>query len=187
MTKKKETIDPIYCYTPEHVKRISWSAIFIGAIVGVGLMFLLNLFGLAIGLSAVSASTGGAYVLATGGLLGIIISIVASTLVAGYAAGYLGRFHCPKRNLGIVYGFASWTVALILTAVIATHLTAYITAYTNAISHSAFVSTASTEVKATVSPSGLAWGAFSVFVLFFIGAFSSCLGACLGMHCRRED
>ena len=63
-------------------KRISWSAILTGALVGVGLSFLLNLFGVAIGLSAFSMGDHGPASLAIGGLLGLI----ASTIIAMYCA-----------------------------------------------------------------------------------------------------
>ncbi len=48
-------------------KRISWSAILIGAIVAVGLGFLLNMFCLAIGLSAFTLDDQGKTVVAVGG------------------------------------------------------------------------------------------------------------------------
>ncbi|CEK12169.1 hypothetical protein [Legionella hackeliae] len=52
---------------------------------------MLNLFGIAIGLSLFTLNQEGATVLAVGGLLGLLIGIIVSMLVAGYAAGYLGR------------------------------------------------------------------------------------------------
>ena len=209
MIKKNETIDvPHCCCTPHLLKRISWTAILVGAIVAMGLSFLLNLFGIAIGLSTFTLSKDGAIVLAVGGLIGILIGIVASMLAAGYAAGYLGRLHCPQRNLGIVYGFTTWSVALIFSAVIGAQISAYITSYSNAISHSVFVTsqdnthpsatlsvkntssavnTNQKTIKVTASPNSLACAAFSVFAIFFIGALASCFGACWGMSCKRED
>jgi hypothetical protein len=209
MINKKEIINvPHCCNTGHFFSGISWTAIFIGAIVAIGLTVLLNLFGIAIGLRAFNLSTDGATVLAVGGLIGIVIGIIASMLAAGYTAGYLGRYRCPQRNLGIVYGFTTWTVALILSAVIGAHISSYVTSYSNAITHSVFVSsqdkthnTATLTVKTTpseensdrktmqitASPNSLAWSALSVFALFFIGAFASCLGACWGMSCKRVD
>lgn len=203
MITEKETItlhDYGHCHP---FKRISWAAIFVGALVGIGLSFLLNLFGIAIGLSAFTTSTDGAIVLAWGGLIGIIIGVIAAMLVAGYAAGYLGRHYCPQRNLGILYGFTTWTVALLLTAIIATQVSSYVATYSNSITNAVFVvpseSNASTPAvintdnkntdttKVAVSPTDLATGAFSVFALFFIGALASCAGACLGMNCNKEE
>lgn len=187
-------------------KRISWSAIFVGAFIAVGLSFLLNLFGIALGLSAFAVGKDGSIVLAVGGLLGIIIGVIASMITAGYAAGYLGRLYCPQRNLGIIYGFTTWTVALLLSAVVAAHVGAYISSYSKTISNSVFVvhenktnatqrvaeETAAARTnepknQVTTYAKSASCLAFSVFVLFFIGAFASCLGSCWGMSCKRED
>lgn len=191
---------------PHQLIRLSWSAIFAGALVILGLGFLLNLFGLAIGLTAVTLSKDGANVMAIGGLIGILIGVIASMLVAGYASGYLGRLYCPNRNLGILYGFTTWSLGLILSAAVAVPLSSYVSAYTTTISHSTLVvtgtnktgavaveSTPSSEnknqqnIKVSASPSSLAGAAFIVFALFFIGAFFTCIGACWGMSCKRED
>ncbi|KTC85058.1 hypothetical protein [Legionella brunensis] len=196
--------EPNHCH-PHSFKRISWTAIFVGALTGVGLGFLLNLFGIAIGLSLFTLNPEGSAVLAIGGLLGLLIGIIASMVVAGYAAGYLGRLYCPKRNLGIIYGFTTWVVALVLTALIAGHTSQYVSTYTNNLTQTAVTSATQektnfqeTSPKKTVtsdqnsiainvSPNNLAWAAFIVFVLFFIGAVSTCVGACWGMNCSSDD
>ncbi|MCP0913227.1 MULTISPECIES: hypothetical protein [Legionella] len=194
---------------PHFFKRISWTAVFVGALVGVGLGFLLNLFGVAIGLGAFSVNDNGGLVLTIGGLLGLIIATVVSMVAAGYAAGYLGRYYTPKRNYGILYGFVTWSLALILSAVFAAHVSNYVAVYTAGITHSGLVSgknldttsdtllpaerndAAATSVEPAnkVAPTtrDLAWGAFVVFILFFIGAVSTCFGACWGMNSMRED
>ncbi|KTC99329.1 hypothetical protein [Legionella erythra] len=194
-----------------HFKRISWTAIFVGALIGVGLGFLLTLFSMAIGLSLFTLSSNGAIVLAIGGFLGVVIGLIASMLTAGYAAGYLGRLYCPKRNLGIVYGFTTWTVALLLSAVAIGHISQYVANYPTAIPHSVKqmipVVTANPQavnpnasatqsqkqiaadntIRIDTSPSNLAWNGFVIFVVFFIGALSTCFGACWGMTCKRID
>ena len=198
------TIDPSHIHCS---KRISWSAIATGAIIGVGLSFLLNLFGMTIGLSAFSMTEQGVGSLAIGGLLGLIISTIVSFFFGGFAAGYLGRLYVPKRNLGIVYGFTTWSVTLLLSAVVTTYVGTYVDSYTSVVTRNMVVATQeapaasanasdkqkmSTEQKiATVNPkdltSGMAVGAFIVFALFFVGAFSSCLGAHYGMSCRSDE
>ncbi|WED41860.1 hypothetical protein [Legionella cardiaca] len=201
MTRAKEVIVESETILPP-LKRISWSAILMGAIVGIGLSFLLNLFGIAIGLTFIKTGT---TTIAVGGLIGIIIGIIASMLVAGYAAGYLGRGYCPQRNLGILYGFATWTVALILSAIITAHLSQYVESYTQAVTQTVVApdntqntpsvsvepkseaNTTKSQVNVSVTPEQLAWTSFSIFVLFFIGALATCLGACWGMSCKRID
>ncbi|MFA5960984.1 MAG: hypothetical protein WC785_10775 [Tatlockia sp.] len=188
---------------------ISWGAIILGALVAVGLSFLLNLFSLAIGISAFTLNQTGANVAAIGSLLGILIGVIVSMLVAGYTAGYFAHFQCHKRNLGIVYGFATWVLALIFSAALAAPMGGYVASYTNnaapnvnvstkhpgtapAVSvETTSTSTAKESNKKTVNvqtnAGTIAWGVFSIFMLFFIGAFSSCLGGIWGMHCKRDD
>lgn len=185
-------------------KRISWSAILAGALVGVGLGFLLNLFGVAIGLSAFSMTDGGPATLAVGGLLGIIISTIVAMYCAGFTSGYLGRLYVPRRNIGIIYGFTTWSVALILSAVLTTYVGTYVNTYSTSVTQQTVVVTTSpstakavsskkhsdedvTTVTAKEATGGMAIGAFVVFVLFFIGALASCFGAHCGMTCRREE
>ncbi|MCX7091370.1 MAG: hypothetical protein NTU48_07975 [Legionellales bacterium] len=205
---KNETIHgPHYCNL-HPFKRISWTAIFIGAIVGMGLSFLLNLFGIAIGLSAFIVGSDDVIILAVGGIFGIMIGLIVSMLAAGYAAGYLSRFYCPQRNLGIVYGFTTWSVALLLSAVVGAQVSSYVTSYTNTITRSTLtvpddkahslatfifktapltIDTHQKTIKMTASTSNLAWGALGVFMLFFMSALASCVGACWGMSCNRND
>jgi len=200
------------CTTHTHVhlfRRVSWTAVFVGALVAVGIGFLLNLFGLAIGLSMFSVNPQGNMVFAVGGLLGVVIGIVVTMMTAGFAAGFLGRNYCPTRNLGILYGFTTWTMALLLSAVITVHIGNYVTAYTSRLSNAMVVATISnnntldtnansvqvsnkvnnkanetpTVVKVSATPSAIAWSAFIVFALFLIGAISCCIGACWGMSC----
>ncbi len=203
ITEIETSSSPQVC-GPYAYKRISWTAIFVGAFVGIGLIFLVNLFTIAIGLSVFTAGSDGAMALSIGGFIGLVIGIIASMLVSGYAAGYLGRFYCPLRNLGIIYGFTTWSLALLLSAVIGTHVSSYVVNYSHAITSPtvvmddnsqttpAVIKTTATDngknvVKVAVSASDLAWTAFTIFVLFFIGAVSTCIGACCGMSCRREE
>lgn len=187
-------------------KRISWSAILTGALVGVGLSFLLNLFGVAIGLSAFSMSDQGAASLAIGGLLGLILSTIIAMYFAGFASGYVGRFYVPKRNMGTLYGFTTWSVAVILTALLTTHVGSYVDTYSTSVTHNSVMVTptkamtvksshaADQEEKQQIiavtpreASSGIAIGAFIVFALFFVGALSCIFGAHHGMSCRCKE
>ena len=188
-------------------KRICWTAIFTGAIVGVGLTFLINLFGIAIGLTAFNVGKDGAMALAIGGFIGFVIAIVVTMLIAGYVAGYLGRHYAPKRNLGLLYGFTTWCVALFIGAVLAGHVNHYASDYANSIGGSTVIvsenegtgvdtiaveTSSSSNKKQNVTkvstPEGtIATGAFVLFALFLIGAISSCVGASWSMTCNRDD
>jgi hypothetical protein len=180
-------------------QRISWSAIVTGALIGVGLSFLLNLFGVAIGLSAFSMSEEGASSLALGGLIGLIVSTIIAMFFAGFTAGHLGRLYVPKRNMSMAYGFTTWSVSIILSALLTTHVGGYVNAYSNNVTRQGVVvvdeSSSNVSHKAAkmsaVTPKeisgGIALGAFIVFGLFFVGAVSSCIGARFGMSCREDN
>lgn len=184
-------------------QRISWSAIVAGALIGVGLSFLLNLFGVAIGLSAFSMSEEGASTLAVSGLIGLVLSTIIALFFAGFTAGHLGRLYVPKRNMGMAYGFLTWSVSIIFSALITTQIGGYVSAYSNNVTQQDVVMIHESSSNATheashkgaqmtaVSPkeiSGpMALGALIVFGLFFVGAVSSCIGARCGMSCQEEN
>ena len=191
-----------HCHICHH-SSIRWSAIFAGAVVGVGLGFLLHLFSMAIGLSAYSASPTGAHLIAIGGVLGFLIGVIVSMGAAGYVAGYLGKFrHCNCHG-GIIYGFVTWSVALLLSALLIIPVTHYMSMYKYSLANSIAtqatfnaepipapgepqkLDTAKAPVQAT-TPSDLASGGWLIFILFFIGAISCCFGACCGVKCRKD-
>lgn len=186
-----------------HKKPISWTAVITGALVGIGLSFLLNLFSVAIGLSMVTTTKEGITSLAIGGFIGLLIGTIVSMFVAGFTAGFLGRLHCLKHNLGVIYGFTSWCLALILTVLLASSMANYVSSYTNLVTHSATPTTAviinnetapaistlsSTHhtdvvVNAQEATNTLGISALFIFILFFVGAAASCFGGHYGMSC----
>lgn len=187
-------------------KRISWSAVLAGALVGIGLSFLFNLFSVSIGLSVVSTGKTGLIILGVGGFVGLLIGTIIAMFLSGLTAGYLGRNYSPKRNLGVVYGFASWALALIITILLSAHIGQFISSYSDFISNpSTIVVTQNNnhpavDVKSSpqapksliyVNPekvaNNLGLVAFVVFILFFIGAVSSCFGGHFGMKAKDND
>lgn len=202
------TVEQDCCHIHQN-KCISWTAIFVGALTALGLGFLLNLLGITMGLSAFKMMSNGSIILAVGGILGIILGSIITMLAAGFVAGYLGRLYCPERNLGIIYGFTTWVIALLLAAAVMGFLGQYIATYTNTINNaisrtivtvpinqvttpagSVSFSTKNgqpDEVMINVTSSNLISGAFIIFILFFIGALFTCLGAHWGMCCKRQE
>jgi len=191
-----------------HLYRVSWSAIFAGAFVGLGLGFLLHLYGLAISLSAFSASTHTASTITMGGLLGMVVGVIIAMGTAGFVAGYLGRYHYYQVQGGVIYGFICWSVTLLMSALIAAPLMSYISSYDNSLTSPIVITTPKIKINtlttnptqptrakseknttpvAEVSPTDMAWGGWILFGLFFLGALSSCIGACIGMDCKREE
>jgi hypothetical protein len=184
--------------------RLCWSAIIGGAFVGLGLAFLLHLYGVAISLSAISSSDHAASVIAVGGFLGMLLGVIAATATSGFVAGYLGRFHYHSLHGGVIYGFITWSLVLFLSAVMIGPMQQYITAYKSSIYPSTVIHSHgvvpndnhTTPLKnnkgivdqpvAQISSNQLAYAGWLIFVLFFVGAISSCIGASYGIRCNRE-
>lgn len=186
------------------VSSLSWTAVIVGALVGIGLAFLLNLFSVAIGLSVYTTTTAGAMTLAIGGMVGLAIGIIVSMYVAGWVAGYLGRSHCVKRNLGVLYGFTAWCLALLITVMMTANMGRYISTYSHFLSNPTVVTltqdkmdvmgttkaTANSPVEVVdvvVTAGNVGMGAFIIFILFSLGALASCFGGHCGMSCRTCD
>lgn len=191
---------------PHLIHHLCWSALFGGALVGLGLSFLLQLYSTAISLSAYSSTPQGASVIAVGGFIGLIIGVIATMIAAGFVSGYLGRFHFHHHSGGIIYGFITWSLVIFLSAIMIGPMAHYLSSYGNSLTNAVVIENVSltdnntavsdnatvhqhkkvTQENVAVSADKLAWGGWIMFILFFIGAISSCVGACCGMHCKRQ-
>lgn len=188
-----------------HKKCFSWSAILIGTLVGLGLSFLLNVFSIAIGLTAFTLKES-ATVFAVGGFIGFAIGVFAAMFVAGFTAGHLARPYCLKRNLGVLYGFATWSLILVFSILLSAPVAKFVTSYSYFITDNSVnivrtmnapaVTTAATTtpeankavaVDAEKSANDIGKAGLAVFFLFFLGAFASSLGGYYGVACRCKD
>lgn len=124
--------------------KFCWSAIIAGALVGMGVSFLLNLFALAIGVTAF-IYTDTTQTFAIGGFIALVIIAITSMGSLGWISGYLGaknkicyndhiQYNTTSCPAGCIYGFIAWCVALILTIFLSTHMGNYITSQRIAIS-----------------------------------------------------
>lgn len=174
-------------------KCFTWKPIFAGALTAIGLTFLLNLFSVAISLTAFTTNDQGVENIAFGGLIAICIGIVASMFASGWLAGYLGNRYCTKRHLGALYGFLTWCVALIVMIFLATHIKEYVSFYTHFISGTSAanlaVGDAGAQLSVTVPQAKeLVISTYIVFCLFFLSAFACSFGGHCGMRhvCKEE-
>lgn len=175
-------------------KCLSWKPIIAGALIIVGLSFLLNLFMAAIGVNAFTLGDDGAEKLAMSGAIATGVGIVVSMFAAGWLTGYLGKGSCSKGHLGALYGFLAWTLALIITIFIALHAQQYVSFYGHFISGTAqnfqpMNSVAATAVNTVknVQPDTLVISAYVIFVLFFLSAFACSLGGHCGMRHKCKE
>jgi len=180
---------------PNECHCLAWKPIIAGSLVAIGLSFLLNLFSVAIGLSAFTTNSEGVQSLAFGGLLGTAIGIVASMFAAGWLTGYLSQRRCSKRHLGALYGFLTWCVSLIVAIFLASHVQEYLSFYGHFLSGTTdvVVSNGSSQNQLVIESGAmhaksLIISTYIIFTLFFLSAFASTLGGHCGMrHCCKQN
>lgn len=215
---RTEVVDINRCdYVGKHYRKcLSWSAIIAGALVAFVISFLLNLFGVAIGLAAFTNTQEGVSTFAIGGFIGLIIISIAAMFVGGMVSGYLGRRYCVRRNLGILYGILSFGVALFLAVMLTVPATNFLSHYNSGLYRStqatAVIANPASESSTIVSSRGttthgpaldstnskaaatteqnandLGKAAFLTFIIFAIGALSACIGGHCGMRCKCDE
>jgi hypothetical protein len=98
--------------------RISWGAIFAGAIIALAMQLVLTLIGTAVGLATLNPATGqnpSGTTLGIGAVVWLVISSLVSLFLGGYIAGRLaGTFN------GWLHGLATWAVVTMLTIALLT-------------------------------------------------------------------
>lgn len=99
--------------------RVSWGAIFAGTVVGVGILLMLSLAGIAIGLSAADFGPGedGFKGFTTGAGIWLVVSQLVALAVGGFVAGRLAAV--PKTTSTAFHGAAVWGLATLLMAYMA--------------------------------------------------------------------
>jgi hypothetical protein len=98
--------------------RISWGAIFAGALIALATQLVLTLIGTAIGLATLSPASGqgpSGTTLGVGAAVWVVISSLLSLFLGGYIAGRLaGTFN------GWLHGLATWATVAMLTMLLLT-------------------------------------------------------------------
>lgn len=101
--------------TGRWIRRISWGAIFAGAVVALVIQLMLNLLGLSIGFGAIDPVTDENPLsgIGTGAGIWLILSALVALFAGGWTAGRLAGL--PLRTDGILHGFIAWAVATFVT------------------------------------------------------------------------
>ncbi|WP_116124513.1 hypothetical protein [Lewinella sp. IMCC34183] len=91
-------------------RRISWGAVFAGALLAVAVAFALNLLGLGIGLSTINpaAESDPLAGIGTGAIIWYVISMLLALFAGGYVAGRLAGF--PKASTAGLHGLLAWAL-----------------------------------------------------------------------------
>lgn len=97
---------------PSDFRRISWGAVFAGAVIAIAVHFLLSLLGVGIGLSTVDpGATPEAETLGIGAGIWWVISSIIALIIGGYVAARLEGL--PSRGDGVIHGLLTWAVMLL--------------------------------------------------------------------------
>lgn len=115
MVVSREPVVP----APALLKRVSWGAIFAGAVIAVALTALLGLLGLGIGLGSLDIAEGDSVAGAPKStLIWWAATSVVATGIGGFVAARLAGI--PRSLTGALHGLAVWAVATLLTLWLAT-------------------------------------------------------------------
>jgi hypothetical protein len=97
------------------IKRVSWGAIFAGAVVAIVTQFLLNLLGLGLGLTTFEFTGGddtpGGFGMAQG--IWTVVSALIALFTGGWVAGRLAGM--PRKTDGMLHGVVTWALTTLLT------------------------------------------------------------------------
>ena len=106
----EEESDDLFRDLPATIKRISWGAIFAGAVVALVTQLALNLLGASIGLAAVdpAAEANPFSGIGIGAGIWLIVSTIAALFTGGYVASRLAGM--PDRTDGILHSIVTWSV-----------------------------------------------------------------------------
>ncbi|MDO4593956.1 MAG: hypothetical protein Q4B52_01130 [Tissierellia bacterium] len=95
---------------------VSWSAVFAGAVTFIAVFFLLSLIGSAIGFGLVSPTESNPLDgVSTGLLIWTAIQFIISLYCAGFVSGI------AARRVGLLHGFLTWALSLVLSLVLITY------------------------------------------------------------------
>lgn len=148
---------------PSLRSRVSWGAIFAGALVAIAVGATLNILGVAVGASTVDASSGGtpdAASLGIGASIWFLVSNLLGLLLGGYVAARLSGT-ADKADASL-HGLATWATAYLVSAVLLGNVVSGVSsAATSALSSVAggagrAVSSAASTAAPAVDPNALA-------------------------------
>jgi hypothetical protein len=187
---------------------VSWTAIFMGALVAIAFSFILNLLCLGIGISAFPTTSDGQLVFAISGFIGLVICAILAMFPAGYVAGKLGRIYCLKRKAGELHGLGAWTIALIISILLGASVGNFVNQstyiitrkpvdirLTNLNNDKVYTVKQNNEnappIKVEIDPDkaadATAMATFATFFIFFVGLLAACFGGRCAMMCKKEE
>lgn len=174
----------------------SWTGVFVGALVGFGLNFLLNLLSLAIGISIFAKQTSDKISISAAGVIIFILIAITSMFMTGWVAGKLSLLSSIRKRWGFLYGFSAWCLCFIMTVILLMN-TLQFTQF-----HSNFTSKNLTAIRITnqspmltetensnseTDKKIISLNAYVTFIFFLLGAFASSVGGYVGFQENKEE
>lgn len=174
-------------------KHLSWYAVWVGALVALGLTFLFNLLTLGLGLSLYTVNEQGMQTIRWGVLAWMFVGSYILLFISGWSAGkqICNGFSFHPCN-GILHGFMSWVLYLMISVFL---FSFFIEAATTALTKNAFINITlgqgtsqgiNTPVPNQEAVQNVGIATLSTFLLFAIGALGSCIGAYCGIRASKE-
>lgn len=175
---------------------VSWTAILIAALSGLGLNFLLNLLSLAIGISVFATQDNNSISVSLTGIVGFIFVAIISMFTTGWIAGKLTILPNIRKRWGLLYGFAAWSLSFVMTVVLLMNMIQFTQFHSNftsknltaiKISNQAPMLTETQNSNSETEKRIIALNAYVTFFFFLIGACSSSIGGFLGFNSNKSD
>jgi hypothetical protein len=169
----------------------SWTAIFVAALIGVGLTFLLNLLSVAVGLSIFSEQTSDKITVSILGLIGFILVAVLSMFTTGWIAGRLSILPSVHKYWGCLYGFSAWCLSLVATIILLMNMIQFTQFHSNFTSKNLTAIKITNQIPMLTQSQGsnaetdtriISLNAYVTFSFFLVGALASALGGYLGFR-----
>lgn len=176
-------------------KVFSWTAIFVGALTGLGLTFLFNLLSLAIGISLFTQQTNDTFAFSITGIIGFFLVAFISMFVTGWIAGKLTLLSSMRKVWGCLYGFTAWCLTFIMTVILLMNTLQFIQFHSNFTSKNLTTIKISNQLPTMTQSQGsnaetekkiIGLNAYVTFIFFLVGASSSTLGGYVGFKGNKN-
>ncbi len=173
----------------------SWTALLVCALTGLGFNFLFNLLSLAVGPSLFSEQSKHLITFSLMSFVGFIVVAIISMFMTGWVAGALSKNTILPKKWGILYGFIAWSLSFIFTVFLLTNMMQFTQFHSNFTSNNLVavritnqmpMSTETKSANAELDNRTITLNAYVTFVLFLVGALSSCIGGYSGYTPRAE-
>lgn len=165
-------------------KHLYWKAVWVGAIVAVGMTFLFNLLTIGIDLSLLKRNPNEMMALTFGTVAWMVVGSYVTLFIPGWVTGRLVNeeysFHLGN---GFLHGFVMWTIFLMINIIfllllsLSSSAAALKTYFLNLTS----IGNLSQVQQSTEAVNQLGYLALVIFSIYFIGALGSCIGASCGI------